>query len=181
MFPFNYQGPPEFVVRAQPALSAIMLTRTGRTIIEGISQAKHTVTIALTTDHNAYARVGGTRDAPDANSTVYWNPDHHHAAPDDAPGAPLILGGQLIWIYYQVTKQMPAGEADVRATGTLSPQNERTLLGAAPMLVINPRGKRIEVADGGDLFPTENSLRDELGIPRRANFYPSNWPGGPPW
>jgi hypothetical protein len=29
--------------------------------------------------------------------------------------------------------------------------------------------------------PTENSFRDDLGIPRRPSYYPSGWPGGAPW
>jgi len=30
-------------------------------------------------------------------------------------------------------------------------------------------------------IPTENSFRDDLGIPRRPSYYPSGWPGGAPW
>jgi hypothetical protein len=65
--------------------------------------------------------------------------------------------------------------------GTSARNEERSTVGTGGSPITTPTGPQATPPDYSRNVPTENSFRDDLGIPRRPSYYPSNWPGGPPW
>ena len=116
-------------------------------------------------------------------STILWNPDLEEIDPADRPGAVVIFGKLLVHAYHNAKgiKQRGSRHAYPGQGGDIYLEDERTAVGLGGSFIHGPEGGLVHVADHGKEVPSENSLREEMGIARRMKFYPMNWPGGPPW
>jgi hypothetical protein len=186
------EGSPEFQARTLAALAELAATPSGREILQNIENSGHTVTIQETGDANGYCQAEGsdadTRDpSRGTDSTVSWNPTHQTTDASDpvtgTPGSTVILGHELIHAMHNATGTNGNGPYDSYDTqsGSSARGEERSTVGEGGTSVTAPDGSTQAVPDYSSSHPTENSLRDDLGIPRRPTYYPSNWPGGAPW
>ena len=186
------QGSPAFQLQTLAALATLASTPTGREILRSIQASGHTVTIKETTDANGYCQADGsdadTRDpSRGTDSTVSWNPSHNTTDPADpvagSPGSTVILGHELVHATHNATGTNANGPYDSYSgqSGSSARGEERSTVGEGGTSVVAPDGTTQTVPDYSASNPTENSLRDDLGIPRRPTYYPSTWPGGAPW
>lgn len=184
------QGSPEFILQTRMALAAIDATRTGDAMFRAIQNSGNDVTIVETTDANGYATPdNGThaQDGTGTGTTIQWNPNHHTTDASDpvtgTPGSTVVLGHELVHATHNATGTQHAGPHDSYPgqSGSSNRGEERATVGAGGTSINDPSGSPQTVPDHSSDVPTENSLRDDLGIPRRPTYYPSNWPGGAPW
>jgi len=186
------EGSPAFQLQTLAALATLASTPSGREILQNIENSGHTVTIRETTDANGYCQADGSAaDTMDptrgTDSTVSWNPSHNTTDPADpvagSPGSTVILGHELVHAMHNATGTNANGPYDSYPgqSGSSARGEERSTVGEGGTSVVAPDGTTQAVPDYSGSHPTENSLRDDLGIPRRPTYYPSTWPGGPPW
>jgi uncharacterized Zn-binding protein involved in type VI secretion len=186
------QGSPSFQLQTLAALATLASTPSGREILQNIQDSGHTVVIKETTDANGYCQAEGSdADTHDptkgTDSTVSWNPSHNTTDPADpvtgSPGSTVILGHELVHAMHNATGTNANGPYDSYPgqSGSSARGEERSTVGEGGTSVVAPDGTTQAVPDYSGSHPTENSLRDDLGIPRRPTYYPSTWPGGPPW
>ncbi len=186
------QGSPSFQMQTLAALATLASTPSGREILQNIQNSGHTVVIQETTDANGYCQANGSdADTHDptrgTDSTVSWNPSHNTTDASDpvtgSPGSTVILGHELIHAMHNATGTNANGPYDSYPgqSGSSARGEERSTVGEGGTSVTAPDGTTQAVPDYSASHPTENSLRDDLGIPRRPTYYPSNWPGGAPW
>lgn len=195
------RGSSEFQERTVDALETLSLTRTGQRIFSDVDASGNKVKIIETGDNNGYctARDGAASQTPalGTDSTVEWNPDHHTTDAADpvtgSPGSTVILGHELIHASHNATGTNGNGPYDSYPgqAGASARGEERATVGAGGTRIVTPPSPPVggrpgvgiveDVPDHSNDIPTENSLRDDLGIPRRPTYYPSTWPGGPPW
>jgi uncharacterized Zn-binding protein involved in type VI secretion len=182
-------GALDFTSSAIQALHQLEGTRTGRALEKGYADSGHHVTIEQTNDDNGYCTPKDGNDArtpgKGTDSTIQWNPNHNtvDAAGGDNPGSTVILGHEMTHAYHNATGTNANGPylSYAGQNGGSALGEERSTVGSAGTQVLDPSGNPVAVPDYSSNVPTENSLRDDLGIPRRTNYYPSNWPGGAPW
>lgn len=180
-------GSPEFETRVRSALALLKVTRTGAELMELIRKSGHTVTIEPTGDGNGYCRPAKPQDAepggPGCPSTIAWNPDHETVGPGDRTGSMVVLGTLLVHACHHARASNPGTLKYVYGgqAGAASVGRDRLAAGLEGSFVVSPEGGLVRVPDYGDSFPSENSIRADTGLPKRKNFFPSNWPGGPPW
>lgn len=184
------EGSPEFILKTRMALAALDATRTGDAMFEAIQNSGHDVTIVETTDANGYATPDNGADAQNGTgtgTTIEWNPDHHTTDPADpvsgTPGSTVILGHELVHATHNATGTQANGPHDSYPgqSGSSNRGEERATVGAGGTTITDPSGNTVPVPDHSNDVPTENSLRDDLGIPRRPTYYPSTWSPAPPW
>lgn len=184
-FPFNIKGDLAFVKEVQAAMATLYSTPTGRTIINDIANSGNTVTIQETTDQNGYCTPNdgaASHSPPGTSSVVDWNPSY--SSPTDPHQTPtIVLGHELVHAHHNATGTARDGPHDSYPgqNGTSDRGEERATVGVGGTSVVAPDGTTQTVPDHSADVPTENSLRDDLGVPRRGSYYPPNWPGGPPW
>ncbi len=185
--PFVIQGAPKFEERVRGALSILQITKTGKELIQGILDTGHKITIRPTADANAYCQATdpAAAQSPGAgsDSTIAWNPDHTIISLGDQPGSVVILGSQLVHAYHNARGTNANGlyYSYPGQSGASALGEERLAAGLGESFVVSPEGGLVSVPDQSEIFPSENSLRDDIGIPRRRTYFPLNWPGGPPW
>ena len=174
-----------FHAQARAALGVIWSTPTGMELMRGI--AAHQVLIAPIQDANAYCCPtdgdGASNPGRGSGSVIYWNPSLTMLDPTDRPGAPVILGSQLVHAYRNA-KGLRLRDRCVfyAGQGVAAARDEHcAAAGLSARAARDLRGRLIPAEDYSALFPSENSLRADLKIPPRRTFFPSNWPGGPPW
>jgi uncharacterized Zn-binding protein involved in type VI secretion len=186
VFPINIEGDIAFVKSVQQSMATLYSTPSGKAILAGIAGKGNTVTIVPTNAQNGYC--GATNQADSMNpakgssSRVSWNPSY--SIPSDPTSTPtIVLGHELVHAYHNGTGTAKNGPHDSYAgqTGTSDRGEERATVGTGGTSVVTPAGTVAPVPDHSADVPTENSIRDDLGVPRRPTYYPSNWPGGPPW
>jgi uncharacterized Zn-binding protein involved in type VI secretion len=186
VFPINIHGDIAFVKNVQQSMATLYGTPSGKAILAGIAGKNNTVTIVPTNAQNGYC--GATNQADSMNpakgssSTVSWNPSY--SIPSDPTSTPtIVLGHELVHAYHNGTGTAKNGPHDSYAgqTGTSDRGEERATVGCGGTSVVTPAGTPAVVPDHSADVPTENSIRDDLGVARRPTYYPSNWPGGPPW
>ncbi len=192
-------------VAVQTALGQLYSTPTGQAIIAGIAAANHTVTIQVGTSgsfcqpHSSDNRVPGKG----TDSTVTWDP--HQTLDGLDPANPhsstVVLGHEMTHAYHNANGTDSNGPNDTfpGQAGSSGRGEERSTVGSAPpfdasgnrvndaagnpagSFVQDPSGNYVPGTDYSKTSPTENSLRDDFGLPRRSTYYPKNWPGGAPW
>ncbi len=190
VFPYNIdaQGNPTFVADVQRAMARVYGTNTGKVFIRGTAESGNTVTITPG-GNTCTAQDGAAMMNPGegCNSVVAWDPSLHYLNSDPPgvnAGADVVLAHELIHAYHNATGTNGNGPRDLYPNqgGTGSSRGEeRQTVGTSGGVSHDPKGNPINLSDHSKDVPTENSLRDELGIPRRPTYYPHNWPGGPPW
>jgi uncharacterized Zn-binding protein involved in type VI secretion len=199
-FRFNLRGTPAQIAQMQEALAVLYSTPNGRELIARLAATGHVVNIRITT--------GGSRATPapslwgGTDTTIEWNPNQRlEGLPADARGGAMVLGHEAIHALHNAEDTHGNGPRETHPgqTGSSSRGEERQTVGSAPPYDAagnpvtdangQPAGTHVRQPDGtlvpgtdhsGD-SPTENALRDDLGLPRRPTYYPSTWPGGAPW
>jgi uncharacterized Zn-binding protein involved in type VI secretion len=183
---------PAFVASLQQALETLFSTNSGRVWLDQMSANGHTVTFVETTDDNGYCQASGAdarTPGVGTDSVVSWNPSHTTTDPglpdtQGAPGAPVILAHEMVHALHNANGLNLNGPDDSfpGQSGSSSRNEERGTVGTAGPIQVPP-GTPADASppDYSANVPTENSFRDDLGIPRRPSYYPSSWPGGAPW
>jgi uncharacterized Zn-binding protein involved in type VI secretion len=182
---------PQFVAALQTALPKILATRSGAEWLRQMGQNGRTVTFKETNDDNGYCGADDPahqNSAPGSDSTISWNPNKTSLDPSlpgkqGAPGAEVILAHEMCHALHNGNGDYRGGPNDSfpGQKGTSARNEERSTVGTAGPIK-RPDGTTDNSApDYSKDVPTENSFRDDLGIPRRPSYYPQNWPGGAPW
>lgn len=185
------EGTPEFRAQTRAALDRLASLPSGGQLLQQIDSSGHEVTIRETTDANGYCTPENGTDAQTpgvgTDSVVEWNPNHHTTDASDPvtgrPGSTVILGHELVHANHNANGTQANGPHDSYPgqSGSSNRGEERQTVGVGGTTVTAPDGTTQTVPDHSGDSPTENSIRDDMGIPRRPTYYPSNWPGGPPW
>ena len=185
------RGTPEFQQSALQSLRTLDGTPSGHELLSQLSNSGHTTTIVATNDANGYCQASNAAGAQDpsvgSDSTVSWNPNHHTTDASDpvagSPGSTVVLAHELVHANHNANGRDANGPNDSYSgqNGTSARGEERATVGAGGTSVTQPDGSTASVPDHSNDHPTENSIRDDLGIPRRQTYYPGNWPGGAPW
>jgi len=184
-------GSPAFVNSARNALSQIFPTPSGAVWLEQMGNNKQSVTIKETSAQNGYCAADDATNSANGKGTgsrITWNPNFNTLDPglpgtQGSPGAPVILAHEMVHALHNANGSNRDGPDDSfpGQTGTSARNEERSTVGTAGP-VQQPNGTpEVNPPDYSHDLPTENSFRDDLGIPRRPAYYPSNWPGGAPW
>jgi uncharacterized Zn-binding protein involved in type VI secretion len=182
---------PAFVEALQKALATILPTRSGTEWMRQMAANGRSVTFMEATDrHDACLpddRIAGSSPLG-RNSTIVWDPNHVSndpklPGPQGSPGAAVLLAHEMVHALHLANEDDRGGPYDLypNQRRPMARNEERSTAGTAGP-VRRPDGTIDHAApDYSHDVPTENSFRDDLGIPRRPTYYPSNWPGGPPW
>jgi uncharacterized Zn-binding protein involved in type VI secretion len=185
------EGTPAFRAQTRAALNQLAGLPSGNQLLTQINNSGHEVVIRETTDDNGYCSADNASDAQTpgvgTDSVVQWNPNHNTTDPADpvsgSPGSTVILGHELVHANHNANGTNGNGPYDSYPgqSGSSGRGEERATVGAGGTSVTAPDGTVQAVPDHSGDSPTENSIRDDMGIPRRPTYYPSNWPGGAPW
>ena len=185
------EGTPAFRAQVRASLDALERLPSGQQLIQNFDSSGHTVTIRETTAANGFCRAldatGRFDPTVGSDSVVEWNPHHHTTDAADpmtgSPGSTVVLGHELVHANHNAQGTNANGPYDSYPgqSGSSARGEERATVGTAGTNVTAPDGTVQSVSDHSADSPTENSIRDDMGIPRRPTYYPSNWPGGPPW
>jgi len=185
--PVNIQGDAAFAASAVTALERIYSTKSGREIFRSLAESGRKVTIQPGGNFCRPHNVKGYKNpGVGSDSTVGWDPNvsHSHADPPDVNvGSEVILGHELIHATHNANGTNANGPYDLYP-GQSKPSargEERVTVGLPGGTITQPDRTPAAVPDFSNDFPTENSMREELGIPLRPSYYSRNWPGGPPW
>jgi len=185
------KGDAAFQASARAALIKIFATRSGAEWLRQMGINGQKVTITPTNTQNGSCTPGDWKNAANGkgtSSTIEWNPSFSNLDPglpgtQGSPGAPVILFHEMTHALHNANGDERDGPDDTfpGQSGSSARNEERSTVGT-PGPITKPDGTVDNSApDYSHDVPTENSLRDDLGIPRRPSYYPSTWPGGPPW
>jgi len=185
------EGSAAFRAQTRAALDYLASLPSGNQLLSEIDNSGHEVLIRETSDENGYCTAADPAAAQTpgvgSDSVVEWNPNLHTTDPADpvagTPGATVILGHELVHADHNANGTDHNGPYDSYPgqQGASARGEERATVGAGGNTVTDPNGNVQPVPDHSNDSPTENSIRDDMGLPRRQTYYPSNWPGGPPW
>jgi uncharacterized Zn-binding protein involved in type VI secretion len=190
----NIKGDAAYAAAVQTALARILPTRSGVEWLRQMGLNGRAITIQPTNPPNTpngfCTPANGTNAANGvgSDSTIDWNPNHH-TTDAGLPGAQGTPGSDVILAHEMVHALHNANGADLDGpndsfpgqNGSSARNEERSTVGTGGSPINTPTGPQANPPDYSGNVPTENSFRDDLGIPRRPTYYPSNWPGGPPW
>jgi uncharacterized Zn-binding protein involved in type VI secretion len=181
---------PSFAVDVQAALAKLLPTPSGAEWLRQMAQNGKTVTIVPSEEKAGCtpASVEEARNTIGTDSTIQWNPNVDVVDPglpgeQGTPGAHVVLAHEMVHAMHNANGEDLGGPYDEFEGGRGSWRNEeRGTVGTGGEPINTPGGGvDMNPPNYSDDFPTENSFRDDLGIPRRTHYFPSNWPGGPPW
>lgn len=179
-------GSPAFEESVRQAMAKLYGTRTGKVLLAGIAARNCHVVLVETSAQNGFTTPDSASAAMDpsrgCSSTIQWNPDHTMMPHPDGPT--VLLGHEMVHAYHNARGTRERGPLDQYPgqTGSSNRGEERKTVGLPGGTIVQPDGTTAPVPDHSSDVPTENSLRDDLGLPRRPSYYPSPWGGGPaPW
>jgi len=200
-FRFSLSGSPAAIAQAQQGLGLLYSIPSGRQLIARLAASGQTVTIAITTG-GSDATPASSAAGPKATA-VRWNPAQRvEGLPASDPrGGAVVLGHELCHSLHNAEDTQGKGphEHHPGQQGSSDRGEERQTVGSAPPHDSqgravndsngNPAGTHTRRPDGtlepgidySHQSPTENTLRNDFGYQQRATYYPSTWPGGPPW
>lgn len=187
----NISGDAAFAAAVQDALSTVLPTRSGIEWLRQMGLNGRAITIRPTSDANGYCTAVNGTDAFNGvgtDSIIDWNPNHHSTdaslpGAQGSPGAPVILAHEMVHALHNANGDNRNGPYDSfpGQDGSSARSEERSTVGSTGP-VRQPDGTdETNPPDYSNDVPTENSFRDDLGMPSRPTYYPSNWPGGAPW
>jgi uncharacterized Zn-binding protein involved in type VI secretion len=186
----NINGDAAFAANVQTALQTILPTRSGIEWLRQMGLNGRAITIQPTNAANGYCGAANGTDAANgvgSDSTISWNPNHNTTdsglpGAQGSPGSAVILGHEMVHALHNANGDNRNGPNDhfPGQQGSSARNEERSTVGTSGPIQ-TPTGPDPSPPDYSHDVPTENSLRDDLGIPRRPTYYPSNWPGGAPW
>jgi len=185
------KGDAAFQTSARAALATIFSTRSGREWLRQMGANGQKVTLTPSSAQNGGCTPDDWTKAANGKgtgSTIDWNPsftnlDPGLPGPQGNPGAPVIL-------FHEMTHALHNGNGDERdgpddsfpgQSGSSARNEERSTVGTSGPIQHPDGTAENNPPNYSNDVPTENSLRDDLGIPRRPSYYPSTWPGGAPW
>jgi uncharacterized Zn-binding protein involved in type VI secretion len=202
-------GSPQFKAQALVALAKILSTPSGREWLAQMEANGQTVTIRQGgPGENTCAPLNdaAARDGTGSDSTIMWDPDT--TTLDGFPPDVANCGNDTI-LFHEMVHGMHNANGDHRngPTESFAGQNggsqrgeERSTVGTSPNVPQPAAGTRPVQQQGpppsdapaneqtnydgtkpGENYPTENSYRRDKGLTERPSYYPTNWPGGPPW
>jgi uncharacterized Zn-binding protein involved in type VI secretion len=184
---------PAFIKALQTALAQILPTASGVEWLRQMAARGHAVTFEQTNDDNGYCRAangaGSTNPAVGSDSTISWNPNKNVLDPglpgaQGTPGAAVILAHEMVHALHNANGDNRNGPNDTfpGQAGSSARNEERSTVGTGGAPIQQPNGTTDPHPPNYSRdVPTENSFRRDLGIPERPSYYPSTWPGGPPW
>jgi hypothetical protein len=186
----NISGDAAFAAQVQSALAHILPTRTGIEWLRQMGLNGESITIQPTNVANGFCGPDDPANMANgvgSNSTISWNPSHSSVDPglpgtQGSPGSAVILGHEMIHALHNANGDNRNGPQDhfPGQSGSSYRNEERSTVGTSGPIQ-TPAGPEANPPDYSNDVPTENSLREDLGISRRPTYYPSNWPGGAPW
>ncbi len=183
------KGDPKFIQDVQDALAKLLPTRSGLKWLEGMAASGRTVTIVPSTNGRNRCDPDNAADAKNGtgtDSTIQWDPEKDdHPGFNDHPGSDVLLSHEMVHSLHDATgtdRNGPADWYDGQQKGATSARNdERSTVGLGGP-VRQPDGtQEPNPPDYSKQVPTENSFRDDLGVPRRQSYYSPKMPGGAPW
>jgi len=187
----NINGDAAFAAAVQKALARILPTTSGVEWLRQMGLNGKAITIQPTNTANGFATPANGTNAGNGtgtNTTIDWNPNHNVTdaglpGAQGTPGADVILAHEMVHALHNANGANLDGPNDSfpGQSGSSARNEERSTVGTGGSPIQTPTGPQATPPDYSGNVPTENSFRDDLGIPRRPTYYPSNWPGGPPW
>jgi uncharacterized Zn-binding protein involved in type VI secretion len=184
-------GDAAFITAATQALSKILATRSGEEWLRQMAKNKQKVKIVKTSDDNGYCQADDATKAGNgvgSGSTVSWNPNKKALDPalpgkQGTPGAPVILAHEMVHALHNGNGDERDGPNDTfpGQSGSSARNEERSTVGTSGPVQQPDGTTEANAKDYSKDVPTENSFRDDLGVPARPSYYPSTWPGGAPW
>jgi len=180
------EGNPTFVRQTREALYTLADTRSGRQLFDDLIDSKMRVRIVPTTAQNGFAIPNSFANAQmpgqGTRTTIQWNPSFM-GDPGTNSNPTLILGHELVHAHHNALGINAGGPWDTYPPqgGSSARGEERMTVGTSQTSIVDPAGNTVPVPDYSTRVPSENSFRQDLGIPPRPTYYPPNFPGGPPW
>jgi uncharacterized Zn-binding protein involved in type VI secretion len=186
----NINGDAAFAAQVQTALARILPTPSGVEWLRQMGLNGRSITIQPTTGGSTCTpqNRANAENGTGSDSTINWNPNDHVTdpglpGPQGTPGSDVILAHEMVHGLHNANGANLDGPRDSfpGQKGSSARNEERSTVGTGGGPIQTPSGPQASPPDYSGNVPTENSFRDDLGIPRRPTYYPSNWPGGPPW
>jgi hypothetical protein len=185
-------GDEAFLIDVQRALAKILPTRSGQEWMRRMIASGRTVTIVRSEDDISHCRPDDADDSKNGtgtDSTVQWNPDHDTTDAtlpglEGRPGSAVLLGHELVHALHFAEGHNRNGPKDSYYEIDHANRNEERSTVGTSGPVRQPDGTlEPSPRDYSHDVPTENSFRDDLGIPRRKFYYVNSpfWKGTPPW
>lgn len=179
-----------FVTALQNALATILPTRSGIVLLAHMAANGNAITFQQTNAANGYCSADNPANStspPGSSSTISWNPNYNITdaslpGTQGSPGSAVILAHEMVHATHNGDGNNRNGPNDTYPgqSGSSQRNEERSTVGTQGPITL-PSGAPAAAPDYSNNVPTENSFRDDLGIPRRPSYYPQNWPGGAPW
>jgi uncharacterized Zn-binding protein involved in type VI secretion len=169
-------GPPVFQQKVYRDLFLLSTTPSGQALINKLGAAGKPVTIVQNTGVNGFCTPDNGTNAGNGTgtgSTIQYNPDYHTTVYDSA--------GNMIAEPPQVILAHEMSHALANSTGTRQPGTDPNPPASQPNIG-REESQAIGTGSHNGQNPSENSVRSDLGLPRRDNHYlnDSPGPGAPP-
>lgn len=173
------EGPPLFQQKVYRDMFLLSTTPSGKALIDQLGAAGETVTIVQHTGTNGFCTPDDVDDASDGTgtgSTIQYNPDYHTNVFDSS--------GNMIADPPQVILAHEMCHALANSTGTRQ-SNAKNSDPNPPLSEPNIEREESQAIGTGShngQNPSENSVRSDLGMPRRDNHFGRDnpTPGAPP-
>jgi uncharacterized Zn-binding protein involved in type VI secretion len=184
---------PQFASQVQTALAKLFATPSGVEWLKQMGNNKQPIAIIPLSEANGYCTAvngANARNGVGSPSIIQWNPDLHTVDPSlpgaqGSPGSHVVLAHEMVHALHNGNGTNRNGPNDVfpgmDADKPAQRNEERSTVGTGGGTIMTPSGPDNNAPDYSNDVPTENSFRDDLGIPRRPGYFPSSWPGGAPW
>jgi uncharacterized Zn-binding protein involved in type VI secretion len=182
----------QFQSQAIAAYVKMSTTSSGRQMIDGIVSSGRRVDVfdARTEPANltnTCTPLSGDNSVPGvgSDSRIVWDANDNNAlGPDylDADGntlrtdSSLILGHESVHAYHNA---LGTAQPDPANAGGYQILEESATVGRTSTVTQDAAGNPVNVPDYSGTPPSENSLRDELGFPRRLDYYPNSGGAAP--
>jgi uncharacterized Zn-binding protein involved in type VI secretion len=173
---FNIKGDPAFQNKLIRDLYFLSTTPTGRALLQRLEAAGQPITFVPTNADNGYCSPESglkARLGLPTGSVIQYNPDFHTNVFDSAGNMiaeppPVILG-------HEMRHALANSEGDHKHGQDPNPP-------ASQPTINEEEAQTIGTGSHSGEFPNENSLRDDLGLPRRDNHFGATppQPGEPP-
>ncbi len=185
----NVKGDAAFIQKVQDALANLLPTPSGLKWLEGMAASGHSVTIVPSIDGLNRCKPDNAADAqnPDkgTDSTIQWNPEKDmYKGFNDRPGSDVLLSHELVHSLHNANGKDLGGPYDTydgQEDGPTARNDERSTTGLGGPVRNKDGTFAPNQPDYSGEQPSENSFRDDLGVPRRQSYYPPNMKGGPPY
>jgi hypothetical protein len=137
------------------------------------------ITIVRVDEYNGYTKADSHADARNGqgtDSTIGWNPNLDYVPgfeDQGSTGSEIPLAHEMVHALHNANGDNRNGPRDYFPweKGTASRNEERSTVGTGGR-VLTPDDTCVNDPDYSKDVPTENSFRDDLGVPRRPSYFP---------